>query len=154
MVQSQIKGYFFSPPNYNSVWKYFPFVCGSFFEPERFPLDISERRRCKASHKEKPEGSAVIPGHLARMSLWVFMRCKNMLDAWNDTCVPLLLGDLRPDPTRCQEKRLTTSMVPPRRGTAIPTSQLKSKFKTRCSRVSSLSFAYTACWLPPAHACL
>lgn len=56
----------------------------------------------------------------------------NTLDAWNDTCVPLLLGVLWPDPTRCQEKRFT-SMVPPGKGTATLMSRLKSKFKTRPS---------------------
>ena len=56
----------------------------------------------------------------------------NTLDAWNDTCMPLLLGVPWPDPTRCQEKRFT-SMVPPGKGTATLMSRLKSKFKTRPS---------------------
>lgn len=57
------------------------------------------------------------------------MMSKDSLDALNDTCVPLLLGILSPDPTRCQVKRPTLSIGTPREGTATPTSQLKSKFR-------------------------
>lgn len=62
------------------------------------------------------------------MSLYELMS-KDSLDVLNDTCVPLLLGVLSPDPTRCQVKRPTLSMGTTREDTAMHTSQLKSKFQ-------------------------
>ena len=69
------------------------------------------------------------------------MLCEDVLNVLNDACLTLLLGVLWPYPTRCQEKRLTSSLVIPRRGITTPTSQLKSKFKIGSSGVSSLPFA-------------
>lgn len=57
------------------------------------------------------------------------MMSKDALDALNDACVPLLSGVPCPDPTRCPVERLTSSMGTPGGAVAIPTSQLKSKFK-------------------------
>lgn len=72
------------------------------------------------------------------------MLSEDALDALNDACLPCCRYPVACS-TRCQKKKLTSSLATPRRSTTTPTSQLKSKLKTESSEVSSLPFADTAC---------
>lgn len=155
-----------SLPHNNSISKFFAFVCSFFFELSfrlveavrnlsNFHLISMKTASINSLTERKQRVPAIISTHLERMSLWVFMKCwvRMFLNVLSDACVPLLLGVLWPAPTRCQDKRLTSSLVTPRRGTTTPTSQLKSKFETEPSGVSSLPFADTSCWFPQVYAC-
>lgn len=133
-VKLKVNGYF--SPNNNSIWKscvsirsfFFKFfISGKGKKPKLFLKLVLARNEAGANpFVEKPECGCP----LVRMLLVGLydMAGKNVLDALNNAHVPLLIGVLCPDLSWCQEKRLTSSMVTPRRGTATPTSQLKSKF--------------------------